>query len=127
MKRWLPEWLMQLGRKPKVQHPEPAWTTKDGRGIPVRLMDNGHLLNTIRMLERAAEAKVQAFMDCPMPNGDMAVMAWEQEFGVMCDAEVEDFFPIYKHLIAEAARRRLDMTMPAFAANRIATPDEFPG
>ena len=63
----------------------------------------------------------------PMPNGDMAVMAWEQEFGRMCDAEPEDFFPIYEHLIAEAARRGLDLDMPAFAAGRVATPDEFPG
>lgn len=63
----------------------------------------------------------------PMPNGDMATMAWEQEFDAMCDAEVEDFFPFYKHLIAEAVRRGLDLNMPAFAAKRIATPDEFPG
>lgn len=126
-KSWVPEWVMQLNRKPKARRPEPTWTTKDGREIPVRLMDNGHLLNTIRMLERAAEQKVQDFMEYPMPNGDMAVMAWEQEFGRMCDAEVEDFFPIYKYLIAEAARRGLDLNMPAFAASRVATPDEFPG
>ena len=114
---------MSQCRKPKG----PMWTMKDGQRIAVRDMDNGHLLNTIRFLERAAERKVQDFMSCPMPNGDMAMMAWEQEFDAMCDAEVEDFFPIYKHMIAEAVRRGLDFNMPAFAANRIATPDEFPG
>ena len=114
-------------RRNARKRPEPAWTTKEGHRIAVRDMDNGHLLNTIRFLERAAERKVQDFMSCPMPNGDMALMAWEQEFDAMCSAEVEDFFPIYKHMIAEAVRRGLDFNMPAFAADRIANADEFPG
>ena len=29
--------------------------------------------------------------------------------------------------IAEAVRRGLDLNMPAFAASRVAAPDEFPG
>lgn len=29
-----------------------VWTTKEGREIPIRTMEDSHLLNTIRMLKR---------------------------------------------------------------------------
>ena len=94
---------------------EQKWTTADGTRIRVRDMGNGHLLNTIRLLERRG----YGFPDC---DGD--------DKGNFTDPfeDYADFDPpdIYHDMVAEAHRRGLDLSLPGYAADRIATPDEFP-
>lgn len=96
--------------------PRPKWTMADGRRIAVRDMDNGHLLNTIRLLERRGNG----YPDC---DGD-GKGNYTDPFADHYDFDPP---PIYYDMTEEARRRGLDFSMPAFAANRIATPDEFPG
>ena len=96
------------------------WTMKSGKTIRIRDMDNGHLLNTIRLLERMADNEVgYAAAYAELDIGPDAY-DWVND-----NACTEDYFPIYHDMVAEAHRRGLDLRMPAYAANRVATPDEF--
>jgi len=93
-----------------------VWVTKDGQRIPVRDMEDDHVVNTIRLLRRsAAGARLKelddAFSCLTFLNGDMAQMAVEQEIaGMMCQDDenwLKDHVPTYRALISEAARRGL--------------------
>lgn len=54
------------------------WTTKEGLKIPINKMENSHLLNTIKMIERTAEREHQLAlnmgyqMSCTL-QGEMAI------------------------------------------------------
>ena len=84
------------------------WTTKDGAKIAIREMTDRHLINAMRMLERAAEAQL---LDMPYPTfqGDMAQYQAESDFdSLMCASSADlayKWFPVYKHLQAETRRR----------------------
>ena len=103
-----------LGRNKK-------WTMKGGKTIRIRDMENDHLLNTIRLLERMADN--EAGYAAAFAELDIGPDAYDWVNDNSC---TEDYFPIYDDMVAEAKRRGLDLSLPAFAANRIATPDEFP-
>jgi hypothetical protein len=83
------------------------WTTAEGEAIPINCLENGHLLNILRYLERRAKAE---FVDLPFPssNGEMAQyyleQAWEH---AMAEGPGYCLPPIYDDLAAEAARRGL--------------------
>lgn len=94
---------------------------KGGKRVRICDMDNGHLLNTIRLLDRMADSEVSyaaAFAEL-----DIGPDAYDWVNDNSC---TEDYFPIYHDMVEEAQRRGLDLRLPAYAANRIATPDEFP-
>jgi len=61
---------------------EKIWTMKDGKHIPIRLMGNKHLLNSIDMMERngyISSSTHESYFSVIPPNGEMAQMAFEQE------------------------------------------------
>ena len=116
------DWMVDQALEQGVFHRTPGlcehmWTTADGKTIRIRDMDSGHLLNVIRLLERRAEREIDTCM---------AMADIECGCADLFDDDVNFKHPIYDDMVAEAKRRGLDLTMPAFAANRIANTDEFP-
>ena len=90
------------------------WTTKDGRKLRICDMGDGHLISTIAMLQRAAEAKriynSVYYATCTGPTGDMASLAFDQECEGIWDSEWEDWVPdIHGNLVADAERRGLEI------------------
>jgi len=84
------------------------WTTKNGRKIRIKDLDDGHLVNIVRMLDRAHAARV--LMLCAaqsMVNGDMAQFSLEQEERALDNAGPAALWPIYEDLVEEVIRRKL--------------------
>ena len=116
------DWMVDQALEQGMFHRTPGscermWTTADGKTIRIRDMDSGHLLNAIRLLERRAEREIDTCM---------AMADIECGYADLFDDDVNFKHPIYDDMVAEAKRRGLDLTVPAFAANRIANTDEFP-
>jgi hypothetical protein len=86
---------------------------RGGTLIAIRDMDDGHLLNTIRMLVRRAPfIAVAEIARMPRPRGDMAMDGFGAEvdrMGRLPDVELaSELFPSFGALCAEADRRKLD-------------------
>lgn len=94
------------------------WVTRDGRAMLVAEMEDGHLINTIRFIERNEEAyrlrMLLALTNIPEwmePRGDMAQDAFDAEVDRLAGAgeegDLEDLFLQYRWLREEAAERGL--------------------
>jgi len=103
-------------------HEQGIWLTKDLKEIPVSQMENRHLLNVLRLLERVAleQAKREArpTICYPEPQGEMAQVAywhevdWEEEYGIDYEHYAICLLlrqPIFPHLVREALHRDLDI------------------
>jgi len=93
------------------------WTTADGTKIRICDMDDSHLLNSIRFLERYAEARLShefsAVFNFPEPQGEMAQMDLDQMELEMFDATFWDYLPdIYDNMESECRRRGLEHSPP---------------
>ena len=89
---------------------EATWTTRDGRVLRIVDMSDNHLINTIRMLRRKYVAKLATtvawYATCTGPQGDMASVAFDQEFDRLAEDDwrsVAD--PMFWQLVAESKRR----------------------
>lgn len=75
----------------------PTWKTRAGRLIPICDLEDGHLLNILCMIRRAAvnlsAARTVRALLTPGPQGEMAQMAFEQEVGEQIDATWRDALP----------------------------------
>jgi hypothetical protein len=104
----------------KIRKVTKIWTCKDGRRVRICDMDNQHLVNTVRMLERKmedAQSAMNPFM-YPPPQGEMALMAWENECARYHEGSFDDDggdltyllssrHPLYEPLLDELERRGL--------------------
>ncbi len=84
------------------------WTCKDGRKIRIKDMDDQHLLNTIRMLERNADKNLNSvFCAMSFVQGEMAQYFLEQELDNMIFDDNLVIHPLYEDLMEEAVKRKL--------------------
>jgi hypothetical protein len=86
---------------------EQVWTTKDGRKVMIKDMDDAHLRNTIFYLNK----RYGAYWDGPMPgpcDGDpnVEVAPAALDPGVLLGGP-HVYWPIYDALRREAQRRQL--------------------
>jgi hypothetical protein len=89
-----------------------TWTTKDGTVILIRDMEDRHLLNTLALLQRCAEAErvrvSMAYLCFAGPQGEMAQIAFERECDRVDESTWRDYVhPAYGELEGEATRRGL--------------------
>ena len=89
------------------------WTTRDGAKIRIKDMEDSHLINTIKMLQRGAELRrskvVASFLCGPEPSGDIASFQFDRDFDAALDSTFEDFLPdIFDDLDAERERRGIE-------------------
>ncbi len=83
------------------------WTTRAGEKVRVCDMSDGHLLNTLRLLERAELVDGLRFVMLPRPNGQHAQDAFDNECATVGDRSPGDVWPIYDDMLEEAIERRL--------------------
>jgi hypothetical protein len=99
---------------------ERVWVTRYGREVPVREMDDGHLVNTIRMLQRKNRARlIKVAMSRSLGALSYASSAPEHAADaahsyadhVMSQAGLDELlaeeYPPFRGLLSEAVRRRL--------------------
>lgn len=90
-----------------------VWTSQDGRQTPICYLDNGHLINILRLLKRRQnELEKQIPVLPPPPRGDMALMAYQEEmreelFNAFVIFNIRPRHPLYQDLYNEATLRGL--------------------
>jgi len=89
------------------------WKTKSGRKVRICDMSDDHLLNTIRMLKRNAEAYYEysiadGFSLLGSLRGEMAIDHLEGQLGNLLEEGPDEFLPdIYWNMLDECERRGL--------------------
>lgn len=91
----------------KIRKQTALWTCKDGSKIRVCDMDYTHLLNSIKLLERAHTRYLEdSFSFSSLVTGEMASHAAELDIDYAMQEGPSYYFPIYENLKLELERRK---------------------
>lgn len=100
----------------KIKKVTKIWTTRDGKRVRICDMEAAHLYNTIKFLERAADAKNDAdlrsaYLALGFLNGEHAIESVESAISEMENnpETAGDLWPVYHDLVREATRRGIDL------------------
>lgn len=75
------------------------WTTKDGRKLTVDQMSTNHIKNALNTLKERGYVGLKTlnfYMSCPLPHGEMAMDAFDQEFDWVSSAPVSKWVDIFE-------------------------------
>jgi len=96
---------------------EKTWKTKDGVEVPIKDLSDNHLLNIIRMLNRASELECFRLICSAQQvlntlHGEYARMGVEEDidFLIFYGLDPAKLFPKYNDLVDERQRRGLIQT-----------------
>lgn len=104
-----------------MENDQGIWMTKDGKKIKISDMSDGHLINSVRLLQRTVGKmrlghQLSGFSILNFVNGEMAEMAIEnalQQEMEMDDEEWLEYHTSYEELIEEAKKRDIIMLINA--------------
>lgn len=110
----------------------PKWKTGDGSEIPINEMDNRHLVNSLKLLRRKAEAEYSRTLDMALASsggmqGEMAQLAVDNGIQELSEADWQAYVPeIYWDMLGLAASRGLDPWRKETSISRLGTYDACP-
>jgi hypothetical protein len=123
--RWFTITISKVRQKKLEMQQAGIWTMKNGQTIHISQMDDGHLMNTIRFIQRRAKKEADATRQrlnpyrFPPPRGEYAQMAYWQGMDehdalmelapMVAAARVLKAVPIYQLMLDEVERRGLEM------------------
>lgn len=87
-----------------LEQREPLWQTKSGQLLRPSEMHTRHIENALAMLKRAGyvgPSTVSFYLSCPLPHGDGAMDAFDQEWDAVMDASVSKFVDIFKNILKQ--------------------------
>ena len=84
---------------------EPTWTTKDGRMMPIREMEDSHLIRSIRLWR----SKVSTLALSSFDPGEFVLQPWidEKSYEAHKNSRLKRMNADLENLTAEAKKRRI--------------------
>lgn len=85
-----------------------VWVNKEGKRIKIKELENSHLMNIIKLIERNYIKAIGFYLIGPGPRGEMAQDAFDREFDILDEGGPSGFHKQYDILVEEADRRGID-------------------
>lgn len=113
-----------------VKYKARTWTDKEGRVIPIEELSDDHLANILRFLQRRAYERWlnDAYFALSCARRHTEVQKIEKAISQMMTSglmkeEITSYFPLYKHLINEALKRKLFWESQHGSSEEVSVPE----